>query len=216
MPSGKNLKTHPSKIKRDLSRIARLLSLVGCVLLFCGLAIVFFTFWPIIQEELGFTIKHTILKSAPYTLTPVDKDFGIVIPKIEANAKVIAHVDPYDSRVYQQVLTRGVAHAKGTSVPGVAGNIFIFSHSSVNFYEAAKYNSIFYLLSKLKFGDPIDLYYLGKKYTYTVTSKRTVSKDAVQYLKTMDNNRETLTLMTCWPPGTSNARLLIVAERTSP
>jgi sortase A len=175
-------------------------------------ALLLATFWPVILEELGYGAKQ-ILAQPIREIEPVDTEFGIIIPKLGANAKVIANVDPFNSRAYQSALTRGVAHAKGTGVPGNAGNIFLFSHSSVNFYEATRYNSIFYLLTKLESGDEIVLYYEGEKYTYTVRSKRTVPATSVQYLKAMGEDRETLTLMTCWPPGTTFKRLLVIAER---
>ncbi len=217
MPSGKNLKKTQSKPRDEISRgLPNILTKAGFILIAFGLTIILFTFAPILKNEFGFAIKHTILKETPKHIQPTSTDFGIVIPKIEANAKIIANVDPYDSRVYQRALTQGVAHAKGTSVPGVAGNMFLFSHSSVNFYDATRYNSIFYLLSKLEIGDTIDTYYKGDKYIYTVTSKRMVGKDAVQYLKSVGGTRQILTLMTCWPPGTSYQRLIVIAERSTP
>ena len=69
----------------------------------------------------------------------VDKDFGLYIPKIKANARVIANVDPYIEDEYINALRHGVAHASGTSFPNQSGNVFLFAHSAVNFYEQNKY-----------------------------------------------------------------------------
>jgi sortase A len=169
------------------------------------------TFYPIIREEIGYTIRQSH-PSLQQNLTPIDESFGIVIPKLGANARVIANVNPYDAKEYQRALTRGVAHAKGSSYPGGLGNVFLFSHSSVKFYEATRYNSIFYLIDKLEKGDEIQLFYQSTKYTYHVTDKKIVDAKDVSYITTKTSQRM-LTLMTCWPPGTSFKRLIVIASQ---
>ncbi len=174
--------------------------------------ILLLTFFPVITEEIKYTVNHQ-LQITNYELKPVDTNFGIVIPKIGANAKVIDNINPFNEREYQIALTKGVAHARNTSYPGRAGNTFIFAHSSANWYEANRYNSVFYLLTKLETGDQIFLYYQGKKYVYTVTDKRIVDATAVGYLQKGTGN-STVTLMTCWPPGTTLKRLIVSAKIT--
>ncbi|MCR4306159.1 MAG: class E sortase [Candidatus Daviesbacteria bacterium] len=128
-----------------------------------------------------------------------------------ANVKIVPNVDPFNVKDYQIALTRGVAHAKGTAFPNGVGNVFLFSHSSVSFYEANRYNSIFYLLDKLAVGDEIDLYYLNSKFEYSVTEKKVVDAADIKYLASSGSGR-TVTLMTCWPPGTSFKRLMVIAK----
>lgn len=173
-----------------------------------GVAIIILTYIPLATQELRYSV-HAI----PKDIVPVDKKFGIVIPKLGANAHVIANVDPYNSGEYQYALTKGVAHARGTSVPGAMGDIFLFAHSSENFYEALQYNSVFYLLPKLGIGDKIFLYYNDAKFTYAVTGQKLVEPKDVSYLSG-NQQLQTLTLMTCWPPGTNIQRLLVFASLT--
>lgn len=185
----------------------------GVALIAAGLVILTLTFGPIIYQELAYNLRQLFSPRTSAQTTkpvPIDRDFGIIIPKLGANARIIANVDPYDARVYQRALTRGVAHARGTSVPGAMGNMFLFAHSSENFYEAVRYNSIFYLLPKLVPGDEILLYYKNAEYVYVVTDKKMAAAKEVSYLDD-GGNAQTLTLMTCWPPGTSLQRLLIFA-----
>lgn len=144
-------------------------------------------------------------------IKPVDEDYGIVIPKINANSKIIKDVNPFKSSEYQWALTKGVAQAKGSVYPGQFGNLFLFSHSSVNFYEAVRYNSVFYLLSKLEKGDEIYIFYKKNKIKYSVIGKKLVDPNDISYL-TKGSSKHTLTLMTCWPPGTTYKRLLVIAE----
>ena len=179
---------------------------VGWLSLILGFGLLIFIYWPVAKVEVNYRVGTSQVE-----LQPVDTDFGIVIPKIGANAKVIAKVDPYNSLVYQRALTQGVAHAKTSSLPGQPGNVFIFSHSSVNFYEASRYNSIFYLLNKLEPGDEIRVYYQGQPVTYRVSETKIVSSSAVNYLQA-GTGEPSLTLMTCWPAGTTYKRLIIIAR----
>lgn len=180
-------------------------------MLLTGLVLFFLSFYPILWQE----AKYAVLPKRQ-EIKPVDKEFGIVIPKISANAKVIDKVDPYDQNEYQLALTKGVAHAKGTAYPGHTGNTFIFAHSSVDWYIANRYNSVFYLLHKLEKGDKIEMYYKKKKYVYVVTEKKLVESSDVSYLNPnfslATNHSSLLTLMTCWPPGTTYKRLIVQAK----
>lgn len=192
--------------------------ILGAGSIVIGLIILTLTFYPLIRDEFYYFLrshqKPSLQAQNVKELTPIDSTFGIIIPKLGANARIIPNVDPYDSRVYQKALTRGVAHAKGSAYPGSLGNVFLFAHSSENFYEAMQYNSIFYLINKLEKGDDIYLYHDGRKYTYIVESKKIVGADAIDYL-THPQGTKTVTLMTCWPPGTSFKRLLIIAKLAS-
>lgn len=198
--------------KRKASRLSRILITCGAALSAFGLLFIAIIFYPVAVVELRYLFDHNpIVPVKTQAIVPVDTDFGIVVPKIRANSHIVANVDPYNSREYQVALTKGVAHAKGTANPGQTGNVFLFSHSSANFYEATLYNSIFYLLSKLEKNDEIDLYYKGEKFVYSVLEKKLVAASSVQYL-TAKTNKKTVTLMTCWPPGTTYERLIILAE----
>lgn len=151
--------------------------------------------------------------SAENAIEPVDAEFGIVVPKISANAPIVAQVDPNRPEVYQYALTKGVAHARGTSLPGEGGNIFLFAHSAGDFYDANRYNAVFYLLYKLEPQDDLYVFYKGTKHHYSVTQSRIVDASEVQYLKPASGNgSEQLTLMTCWPPGTTLKRLVVTSQ----
>lgn len=184
---------------------------VGLCLLLLGLLIGLLAFFPVIKEETKYALSKTSSTNSK-PIKPIDTGFGIVIPKIQANAKVIDNIDPFNSQQYEIALTKGVAHAKGTAYPGHVGNDFIFAHSSVDWVIANRYNSVFYLAHKLEKGDEIDLYYKNQKYVYLVSEKKIVDPSAVQYLNNKNGDTSRLTLMTCYPPGTSLKRLIIQAN----
>ncbi|MDX9913611.1 MAG: sortase [Candidatus Moranbacteria bacterium] len=219
------------KIKNYLlmknNEMNKLIFSLGFVLIGLGVAIILGIFYPLIKEELKYSLSFSKSKQAVVTqsessqiqnnnseikvITPVDEEFGIVIPKIMANAKVIQSVNPKNPDIYQRALAKGVAHAEGTSLPNESGNIFIFAHSGADLLEANRYNAVFYLLYKLEKGDEIYLFYKGNKYLYKVEEKKTVGATEVSYLtdKTLEKK---LTLMTCWPAGTTLKRMIVVAK----
>ncbi|HSW47706.1 MAG TPA: sortase [Candidatus Saccharimonadales bacterium] len=192
-----------------MKRLSNFLIVFGIAAVAFSLIVFIFTFFPIIKNELDYSLIHHDANAN--IVHSVDDEFGIVIPKIGANSKVIADVNPYNESEYQWALTKGVAHAKGSVYPGEKGNVFLFSHSSVDFYEALRYNSIFYLLNKLKKDDKIYLFYKKVKYQYKIVEIKYADPTNISYLR-QKMNRKTVTLMTCWPPGTTFKRLLVIGE----
>lgn len=207
MRSTKKQPKKQSKTNRRFNGGLLLLGL-GSASICIGLGILLLTFYPLIKAD----IQYKQLEAKPrVSIAPVDRNFGIVIPKIGANASVIQDVNPLSPEEYQVALSKGVAHARGTAYPGQRVNIFLFAHSAENWYMANRYNAIFFLLYKLEPHDEISLYYHNVLHRYEVTKKMTVSPNDVQYLTTV-GQEETLTLMTCWPPGTTLQRYIITAK----
>jgi sortase A len=147
----------------------------------------------------------------PLPLEPVDRDFGIVVPKIGANAAVIANVSTVDTQEYQAALKKGVAHAKGTALPGEKGNSYLFAHSTRYVWDVPRYNAIFYLLHELQKGDRVVIFYHGRQYDYRVT-KRVIAKAEDTSWLTAQYDEPVLTLQTCFPPGTTWKRMIVVAK----
>ncbi|MCL5435306.1 MAG: sortase [Patescibacteria group bacterium] len=146
-------------------------------------------------------------------LIPNDTSFDILIPKLGANAKVFPNVDASDENQFLPVLKQGVAHAKGTVFPGMKGNIYLFAHSTDNFWDVGRYNAIFYLLKDLLPGDDVVIFFQNKRYNYVVTGSKTVDPSDVSYIVNAQNQKsETLILQTCWPPGTTWKRWLVFAK----
>ena len=103
-----------------LNRFSKKLIKIGAALSVIAFLLLLIIFYPVLKEEIKyfFTKDDTTAvvsfepnASEDNTLVPVDTMFGIVIPKIRANAKIIENVDPYKSAEYQKALTLGVARA---------------------------------------------------------------------------------------------------------
>jgi len=139
---------------------------------------------------------------------PIVKNFDIIIPKLNISVPVVANVDGTNEAVYDKALEGGVAQFKGTALPGEKSNIFIFGHSSANI--DGPYAKIFADLNDLSDTDEIKINYHGREYGYTVTSKNIVEATDISPLQ--KTNTEQLTLMTCWPIGTDQERLIVIAK----
>lgn len=153
-----------------------------------------------------------VVNTAPIILTPVNKDFSIVIDKIGVDAPVVPNVSVSDQTAYNDALKLGVAQAAGTALPSdPRGNVYLFAHSSLNFWQLGKYATVFNLLRELTEGDKINLFYQNKDYVYQV-----ISSQVVLGFNTYPLERKTiepvLTLQTCDPPGTTINRLVVTAK----
>src|SRR3989344_4535897 len=191
-----------------------------------------FAYGPIVKEELAFKFGNKQIKEAPVSgfgllLDVVEAQrvdrvraeaasygvgsyFSVVIPKIGAASDVIANVSTVSADEYLQALQKGVAHAKGTHFPGQRESIFLFSHSTDSPINFAAYNAVFYLLGKLEVGDRVLIFFADAKYEYEVVDKQITDADDTSWLE--DKGQELLILQTCYPPGTSWKRQIIVAR----
>lgn len=148
-------------------------------------------------------------------LTPPDTYFSIVIPRIGAAAKVIINVDPNNQDAYLQALQKGIAHAKGSVFPGMNGISYYFSHSTDNFWDVGRYNAIFYLLKDMKVGDDVYIYFKNYRYNYKVTQTEILDPSDVSLLVNAQKvEDQEVVLQTCWPPGTTFKRFIVIAKPT--
>jgi sortase (surface protein transpeptidase) len=161
-----------------------LLRTIGNFLVLLSIFLVVKTFYQPVKEEVRFFVerisgkKYVVAEKSEEKgrlsqflkgqnieiITPKDPNFSIVIPKIAANANVIADVNPANEKEYLAALKKGVAHTLGTAYPGEGGHIFMFAHSTDYFWNVGAYNAVFYLLYKLEKGDEVDLFYKGARY----------------------------------------------------
>ena len=144
-------------------------------------------------------------------LVPTDTDFSITIPKIGASAKIFPNIDPSNEDEFLPVLQEGIAHARGTVFPGFAGNTYLFAHSTDNWWNVGRYNAVFYLLKNLEKGDEVTVFFENVRHDYIVTDSFVADADDVSLLVNAQNDHEQLVLQTCWPPGTTWKRQVIIA-----
>jgi LPXTG-site transpeptidase (sortase) family protein len=144
------------------------------------------------------------------TIDPRIKQFGLRIDKLGILAPIVQDVNGKDREEYNSALRDGVAHYDISSLPDEGGNIFIFGHSSSDVVPGEN-GRIFAKLNELDKGDKITVYFQEKDYKYIVSEDKIVEPTDTSVLD--ETEEETLTLMTCWPLGTKDKRLIIRAIR---
>ncbi len=224
---------HPNLITRAAFYLLRG---VGAGLVGFAVIAAIFTFGPIVKEEFLYTTGkkevNEVVKSGFGQLLAdfaeakkveqvkaeaqsygVNSYFSVVIPKIGAASNVVANVSLVDKEEYLAALQSGVAHAKGTHFPGQGESIFLFSHSTDSPVNFARYNAVFYLLGRLEPGDRVIIFFADARYEYEVKELIITEAQDTNWLE--DKGEEVLILQTCYPPGTSWKRQLVVAKPVS-
>jgi len=146
----------------------------------------------------------------PYENRIIIPKIGKNIPLVDVDTRKQISINNLED-IFMNELQKGVIRYPGTAYPGEEGNAFIFGHSSNYPWIKGDYNDAFALLDNVVFGDDIIVYYKQKKYTYTVTEKKIVKPGDVQILQRQEGKKE-LSLMTCWPVGTTLNRMIVIAE----
>lgn len=109
-----------------------------------------------------------------------------------------------------KVLEKGVAHLPNTAFPiGGVGN-----HSVLSAHTGYPTQVFFDNLNELEIGDEIKVSVLDETLTYAVTAKNIVKPDNISLLS-VDEEKDLLSLITCYPYGVNSHRLIVTAERVS-
>jgi sortase A len=147
--------------------------------------------YPLNKEETIKTINGQIIKSQG----------KIFIPAIKMVENLLEGVNRTN-------LDYGISHYSGTSEPGMKGNIVLTGH---NFYGRSP---LFSLLHRVKLGDQVIIHYQGKRYLYEITSTKIISPENLHRYQNVKANR--LTMITCYPPGYTSKRLIVIAKPKTP
>lgn len=67
-------------------------------------------------------------------------------------------------------------------------------------------------MDTLENGDEVIVYYNQKKFVYRITDRAIVKPGNVDVLNSRDPNKKEISLMTCWPIGTTLERIILFGE----
>lgn len=139
-------------------------------------------------------------------------DNGIIgylqIDKINVSLPIYHGSDNYETD--EEVLKKGAVHLPNTSFP-VGGN---GCHSVISAHTGYPNQVFFDNLPKLENGDLIYIKILDETFVYSVCDKNVVSPDDTHLLDICED-RDLISLITCYPYGVNSHRLIITAERTT-
>ncbi|MGB4759477.1 MAG: class E sortase [Candidatus Saccharimonadales bacterium] len=136
--------------------------------------------------------------SPPQESDPHTNTNHLVVPSMLLNEPV------YQGRS-EATLSKGIWHRPNTSTPDKGGNTVFAAHR----YTYTNPRGTFYYLDKVAVGDPIALFWEGKKYVYKITSTTTVK--ATQIEVEAPTKEAQLTLYTCTPLWLPKDRLVVTA-----
>jgi LPXTG-site transpeptidase (sortase) family protein len=137
----------------------------------------------------------------------------LTIPKINVSAPIIFEPSIAEADV-QKALESGVVHYGNTARPGEVGNSVLFGHSSNDWDKPGDYKFIFVLLEKLAVGDTYTIDYEGTRYEYQIYERRIILPTEVSVVAPTPT--ATSTLISCWPTGTTQKRLIVRGKQISP
>ncbi len=181
----------------------------------------------------GFLIAAVVALLVPRLMTTVETEVSlvhlrptvsqlpqrgdeIVISKLGLTVPIIREVSDSDEAAYLAALEHGVASLAGSATPDQPGNGFIFGHSSYFRDRPGDYKEVFKTLDQLVTGDRITVRFDSATYEYeAVETKIVTDTDWSIAAPSVDGAERTLTLMTCWPPGSLAKRLAVIAKQVN-
>lgn len=142
----------------------------------------------------------------------------IDIPKLKVKVPIIWSQSEDDLQIQKELL-QGAIHYPGTAFPGFRGNSYVTGHSSFYPWVKNDFKEIFKDLDDLKIGHEVIFHFSlanGKNIDviYSVVSSSVVMPDEEKLFRDFEGFE--LTLVTCWPIGTDQKRLMVKAELKSP
>ncbi|MDQ2805396.1 MAG: sortase [Chloroflexota bacterium] len=142
----------------------------------------------------------------------------ITIPRIGIDASVVSvgwsMLPGKDGQTSSQwkVAEYAAGHHEGTANPGQVGNVVISGHDDWK-------GEVFKNLHNVKRGDEIHIFSAEREFLYIVQDSVTVLEDGATDEQRRDNARymdptpdQRLTLITCWPYGVDDHRLIVIAK----
>ncbi|MBS9775183.1 sortase [Candidatus Gracilibacteria bacterium] len=162
------------------------------------------------KKELDAMKINMDIEITPYENRVVIPKIGKNVPLIDIKNRTLNNEGELDN-IFMKELEKGIVRYPGSAVPGEIGNTFIFGHSSNFPWMEGDYNDVFATLGNIEMGDEVIVYYNQKKYIYKITEKQVITPGDVSVLNRNHNKKE-ISIMTCWPIGTTYNRLLVTGE----
>jgi LPXTG-site transpeptidase (sortase) family protein len=210
--------TTTQRAKKELIHNLLILIEGAVIFLVIFLSVMIYANWDAFKSEITYAVKTktepTIIATPTATPTPIAEAINepahIVIDKINVDAPIQWNI-PAESTI--DALSHGVAHLDGSAKLGEIGNLFITGHSSDYAWKKNPYAAVFSLLPKLIVGDEISIRENGKIYLYRVTQTKIVNPNQVEVAA--PTKTPFITLMTCYPIGSTKQRFIVQAALIS-
>ncbi len=172
--------------------------------------------WILYKPSYESLIKKNIT-NYDITFNTLPPDNRIVIPKIWVNVRVQSltniPIKTIETANYDKYLFHGVIKYPYTPDPGTTWNVFIFGHTSYYWWAHNPYANVFAEIPRLVHWDYINLIWKWKIYKYREIRKFILKTYQVEATYKNFQDGQYLTIMWCYPIGTSRERMVIIAKR---
>ena len=149
------------------------------------------------------------------TVPPVNR---IIVPSLWLDVPIVTNENmvatDFAKADFDKELNEWVVKYPTTPAPGQEGNTLLFGHTSYVIWKTNPYGTIFKDLPKLKNSTLIQILRDGNLYEYKVVDLFIVPPKQVnaQYMTYQNAGGSYITLMGCYPLGTDNKRIMVVAK----
>ncbi len=183
------------------------------------------------KEKNNITIKKELAPSSQSELKSKTKEYPfdfntlpptnrLIIPSKHLDVPLITSkykgMEDFNNGKFDTELNQWVVKYPTTPKPWEPGNTLIFGHTSTEYRKKNPYGTIFKDIPDLQNNEEIKLVWNGELHSYKIVDHRIVYPKDVNktYLEFQNKGKDYVTLMWCYPIGTSKKRYLVIAEET--
>lgn len=152
-----------------------------------------------IPSHLLAVVQDQIVAPPPRRPEPTDQTpLRLIVPRLDIDNTIVQGVD-------WEALKQGIGQVQNGITPGdESGNVVFAAHNDI-------YGEIFRHLDQLQPGDQIQMQTRSRVFNYTVTGWEVVDPSAVEVMA--NRNGATATLISCYPYGINDKRIVVYAVR---
>jgi len=155
------------------------------------------------------TVQKTGLSEFIVSKTPTSHEYTITIPRLNIINLNVSFANIQNEPAALSVLKNGLGHY--LSPPDSGKKIVIFGHSSGYSWDNTNYKTVLREINKIQNGDRIYINYKEKGYVYEVFNQNIIPASEDKKIIANQNKNE-LTLYTCWPPDSISYRYVIYSK----
>jgi len=202
--------------KRKLNYII-LFSVIGLIII-----LFFYFYWPIVNERyvsppavLNVPNTNTVAVEPEVKISPYENLKQVIIPKLGQEAALILPEKDFSkdkNDFVESNLDNGVVMYPNGIEDLKKENLALFGHSS-SIHPTAEYALVFVNLDRLEIDDEIILIDKNdEQIKYKVNQEPKIIESDDSYIVDKNQGEGIVTLVTCWPPGTTSKRIYVTGE----
>lgn len=165
------------------------------------------------------SVLQNSIKDYPFEFNTLPPTNRVIVPKMDLDVPLVVtpnmDMSDFSKGNFDKELTEWIVKYPTTPAPGQDGNTLLFGHTSQEVWLNNPYGTVFSKLPDLQPGDEVKLVREWQLYKYRVieTVIKTPKQVNKEYMRYQDMEWDFLTLMGCYPLGTTYKRMMVMAKR---